>query len=303
MVTILAYHGVTDVAGTGIENFQGKHMPVATFAGQMGYLRDHETVLRLGDVVDAYTRGGDPDGVVVTFDDGYRNNLTVTLPVLERFEIPVTFFFSTGFIGKERMFWVDEVEMVIDATREAAVDLTAHGVRPFPLRSRDDRMAAVTEIKAVLKRIDDGTRDSIVAELKRCLPPPPGFVPSQNYRTLTWDEVVTLARSPFVEIGAHSVDHPILTKVGAAELEHQVRGSKRDLERHLGHEVTFFAYPNGERGDYDDRVKEAVRAGGFRCACTTLPGENSSSVGLYDLRRSIVGFCDEPFPFPMERSA
>lgn len=299
MVTILTYHGVTDVESRGIENFQGKHMAAETFARQMRSLREHERVLRLDEVIAAYDRGRDVDGAVVTFDDGYRNNYTVALPILERHEIPVTFFFSTGFIGTRRMFWVDEVELAVDATEADAVDLAGWGLRPYPLRTSEDRMTAVTEIKAHLKRVDDRAREARVEELAKRLPARPDHPYNPNYLTLSWDEVRTLAASPLVEIGAHAVDHPILTRIGAEALRYQVEESKAELERQIGRPVTQFAYPNGGPGDFDATVIAAVRAAGFRCACTTLPGKNTAAVGLFELRRTMVGFCGEPFPFPL----
>lgn len=298
MVTILTYHGVTDGESSGIENFQGKHMATGTFERQMRYLRGHENILKLGDVVEAYTRGRDLDGVVVTFDDGYRNSFTVAFPILEEIEIPVTFFFSTGFIGSDRMFWVDEVEFWIDRGEVEGVDLTEFGLRPYALVSREEKMEVVTEIKAFLKRVDDGAREAILGALKTQLLPLSGGEPSPNYKTLTWVEVRALAQSPLVEVGGHSVDHAILSRVSREQLRYQVRESKRDLERHLDREITLFAYPNGGPDDYNAEVIEVVREEGFTCGCTTLPGRNSPSVSLFELRRSMVGFCGAPFPFP-----
>lgn len=298
-VTILTYHGVTDVESRGIENFQGKHVSAETFAHQVRYLREHERALRLSDLIDAYERGDDPDGVVVTFDDGYQNNYRVALPILERFEVPATFFFSTGFLGTDRMFWVDEVELAVDATGADRLDVTGWGLGVYPLATSAERMTAVTELKAHLKRVDDGLRESRVAELAESLPPRPGHTPSPNYRTLTWDEVRALARSPLVEIGAHTVDHPILTRIGGEALRCQVGDSKKALERETGRPVTQFAYPNGGPDDFDATVIHAVRAAGFRCGCTTLPGRNTADVSLFELRRTMVGFCGEPFPFPI----
>lgn len=298
MVTILSYHGVIDVASVGIENFQGKHMAADRFRREMCHLREHETLLTLGQVVESYARGRELDGVVVTFDDGYRNNLTVALPILAELEVPATFFFSTGFIGTERMFWVDEVEWRIDQTEVEAVDLSDCGLWWFPLVSDDEKIRAVTEIKAFLKGVDDHVKENILGELKKRVPLRPGARLSPGYETLSWSEVKTLSRSPLVEIGAHSVDHTILSRIDGDRLRYQVSASKRDLEWHLDREVTLFAYPNGGPGDYNGEVVEAVRAAGFRCGCTTLPGPNTAVTDLFELRRSMVGFCGEPFPFP-----
>lgn len=297
-VIILTYHGVTDVESTGIENFQGKHIPSKRFESQMHYLYEHETLLRLSDVVAAYTSGEELEGVVVSFDDAYRNNWSVALPILERYQIPTTFFLSTGFIGVERMFWVDEVEFVVDHAVVDSVDLSDHGLKRFPVISREDKMTAVTAIKAFLKEVSDRQKEQLLQQFRRRVPLKPNAKRSPNCQTLTWEHVQFLAKSPLVSIGAHSVDHTILSRIDGERLRYQVEQSRRDLERHLDREVTLFAYPNGGPGDYNGEVIEAVRAAGFRCGCTTLPGLNTAATDLFELRRSMVGFCGEPFPFP-----
>lgn len=303
MVTILAYHGVTDVESEGIENFQRKHLKADVFAEQISYLHSHERVVRLEEVIDAYEAGKELDGVVVTFDDGYRNNLTVALPILERFGVPATFFLTTGFIGVDRMFWVDEVEFLVNQSSRETVDLTDIGLREYPLATLENKTQAVTEIKRHLKQVADEIREDALARLKTLLPSPPNGAASRNYHTLTWDEAQALSRASLADIGAHSVDHAILTRLKGDQLLYQIRESKRALERHLGCAITHFAYPNGGVGDYNEDVIRAVRNEGFRSACTTLPGRNSVSVSSFELRRTMVGFCGEPFPFPVEARA
>lgn len=296
MTTILTYHGVTDLPPAGIENFQAKHITADDFSRQMQWLRERERVLSLAELVDHHRNGREVDGVVVTFDDGYRNNLTVALPILERYEVPATFFITTGFIGTDRLFWVDEVEFLVDRTGREAIDLADFGLPRYHLVSAEERMRAVTGLKTALKRMDDDTCRDVVARLRRDLAVPAGRARSGNYTLMTWSEVRTLAGHPLVEIGAHSVDHPILTRVGSTRLEREVRESKTTLERELSRPVTLFAYPNGGREDYDADVVRAVKAHGFTCACTTLPGPNTASTDLFELRRHFVGIDGEPFP-------
>lgn len=297
-VVILAYHGVTDIEFGGIENFQGKHLSAGVFEQQMAYLRERERVLALSEVVDACTQGRELDGVVVTFDDAYRNNLTVALPILERYEIPTTFFLTTSFIGTGRMSWVDEVECMVDCALVPEVDLTARGLGRLSLRSPQEKMDAVTGLKAHLKRRDDRDRTALLELLQTLLPLPDPSALSPNYETLNWDDVSALASSPVAEIGGHTVDHAILTRISPDQVRSQVRVSKRTLEEQLGRAVTLFAYPNGGEDDYDATAMRIVRDEGYVCACTTVPGPNTASTDPFALRRAMVGFCGEPFPFP-----
>jgi peptidoglycan/xylan/chitin deacetylase (PgdA/CDA1 family) len=296
LITILTYHGVTDLPRAGIENYQAKHIAAEEFARQMQWLHERERVLSLAELVEHHRHGRDVDGVVVTFDDGYRNNLTVALPILERYKVHATFFITTGFIDGDRLFWVDEVELLIDQTDAESIDLSDFGLPSYRLGTAEERMRAVTGVKKALKRIDDEACREVVARLRQDIPVPAGRPRSRNYLPMTWEEVRTLARHPLVDIGAHSVDHPILTRIGSTRLDREVRESKTALERELGRPVTFFAYPNGGPEDFDADVVAAVKAHGFTCACTTLPGRNTVSTDLFELRRYFVGLDGAPFP-------
>ncbi len=301
--TILAYHGVTDRPSVGIENFQGKHVTVEVFEQQMRALRDSAEVFRLTSLVEAYAAGRDLDGVVVTFDDAYRNNATVALPILERYGVPATFFLSTGFIGNDRMFWVDEVEQAVDQTDVVFVDFTPIGLKYFPLDTPQARMQAVTEIKARLKRIPEDDKNRLLGVLKATLPARAGSRKAANYETLSWNDVRRMAESPMVELGGHTVDHAILSRLPAERIREQVVQSKQMIERQTGCEVTLFAYPNGGPEDYTPESIEILKEAGYSCACTTLPGMNTKDTSLYELRRPMVGFCGEPFPYPMNARA
>lgn len=298
-VTILAYHGVTDKASTGIENFQGKHLTAEEFERQMRALKEQAGLLSLRDLVEAYAVGDDPDGVIVTFDDAYRNNVTVALPILERYQVPTTFFLSTGFIGMDRMFWVDEVEQAIDQTDAAVIDFTAAGLTCFALDTREARMLAVTEIKAHLKRVPEDEKNRLLALLKAAAMPRSGSVKSANYETMSWDDVRRLAESSIVELGGHTIDHAILSRLSEDQIREQVVRSKEQLEDETGCDITLFAYPNGGAADYTPASIEILKDSGYICACTTLPGVNTSETSVYELRRTMAGFCGEPFPFPL----
>ena len=150
----------------------------------------------------------------------------------------------------------------------------------------------------MLKRVDDDVRLGVVAGLRARLVVPAGRVRSDNYTLLTWSDVRVLAGHALAEIGAHSVEHPILTRIGGERLDREVLQSKTVLEQHVGRPVTSIAYPNGGPEDYDNRVVQIVKAHGFACACTTLIGTNTALTDLFELRRILVGISGgEPFPF------
>ena len=112
---------------------------------------------------------------------------------------------------------------------------------------------------------------------------------------MTWDELTALADAG-IEIGAHTVSHPRLTRLqDEAEIVREIVGSRSELEARFHRPVTTFAYP---WGDYDARVEKIVRAAGFRCAVTIVP----ESAGPFALGRIGV-YGDETFDVFREKLA
>ena len=100
---ILLYHGVTESKSYGIENYSDKHISSTEFEKQMKFLKENKKVVSIRDIKK------ESDSVAITFDDTFKNVKDVALPILKKYDIPATFFISTGFIGNNRNFWVDRI--------------------------------------------------------------------------------------------------------------------------------------------------------------------------------------------------
>lgn len=170
--------------------------------------------------------------IVVTFDDGYADNLHTALPLLERHGVPATFYITTGCIGRDTEFWSDEIE------RRCAND------------------ADLEKWRDQILPLEAAARDSALAPLPPARP---------THRTLTLPELRTLAASPFVEIGAHTIDHLLLPAHPAETQRAEILGSKQWLETELGRPVRHFSYPYGERSAETERL---VAEAGFDSAVT-----------------------------------
>ena len=226
--------------------------------------------------------------VVVTFDDGYRDNLTNALPIAESKGVPVTFFVTSGILGSHDGFWWDRLGTLLRARppQMGAIDLPVGGrnVR-LPLGSsgiRADLDAVrrhllplrVTEIERVLDAVSEHWQV--------------GSAPPPDAGTLTPEDLRQLAASETATIGAHTVDHVRLQDRSSQEQQDAIAGSKGALEQSIGRAVPHFAYPFGGRDDFDDRSVDAVRSAGFDTACTTIPGTARPSTDPYRLPRRVV---------------
>ena len=249
------------------------------FAGQMDFIRQNFNVLPLREALDRLSRRALPArSVCVTFDDGYANNLEVALPILLERGIPATVFVAPGFLSGGRMF----NDTVIEAIRRAPpeIDLTREGFGHYLLPDAAARVRTINLLLPSLKHLPPGERlaraDSIAervgVELPRAL-------------MMTEEQVRQLHRCG-IEIGAHTMSHPILARIDEDSARQEIRASKDVLEQITGRPVTSFAYPNGRPiNDYTARDVLLAREAGFDLALSTAWGAATIDRDRFQLPR------------------
>jgi peptidoglycan/xylan/chitin deacetylase (PgdA/CDA1 family) len=275
-LSILFYHRARAVPDPILHD----EIDAATFEQHMAMLAADFNVLPLGEACARLMRGVLPSrAACITFDDGYADNERTALPILKRFGLPATFFVATGFIDGGIMF-NDEV---IEAVRHAPPgmhDLSQLGLGRYELGDSSSRRAAINAIIGRIKYLPVGKRNELVEDLAAALHSmSPGDLmmrPAQIKRL--YDEGM--------EIGGHTVNHPILAALDAEEALDEIIGGKRRLEEICGAPVTLFAYPNGKPGrDYGLRDVELVRQAGFKAAVSTLDGVAHRASDVFQLPR------------------
>ena len=226
--------------------------------------------------------------VVVTLDDGYRDNLTNALPIAEAKGVPITVFVTSGILGNHRGLWWDRLGTLLRSrpphVREIDLPISGRNVR-LPLGSSGIRADLVSVRRHLLPlRVTEIERalDAVSEQWQVGSASPP------DAQTLNPEDLLRLAASDTVTIGAHTVDHVRLRDRPAREQRDTISGSKRELEQSIGRTVSHFAYPFGRRDDFDDRSVDAVRSAAFDTACTAIPGTAHSSTDPYRLPRRLV---------------
>jgi len=217
-----------------------------------------------------------PRAACITFDDGYRDNAEVALPLLIKHRLPATFFIASGFLDGGIM-WNDVVIECVRQARGAALDASGLGLGFLPLAGMAQRRAALTVLLERMKYLPLAARDEaagrLVLQTGACLPPALMLDSSQ----------VRALRRAGMEIGAHTVDHPILRLLPLEEARRQIAWGRVQLEALAG-PVRLFAYPNGKPGiDYGPEHVALVRELGFDAAVTTAHGAGGSD--LFQLPR------------------
>lgn len=203
---------------------------------------------------------------VLTFDDGYRDNVEHARPVLTRHGAPWTLFVTSDFAdGRGRLWWL-ELERAI-----ARLDAVRLGSGPvLPARTDAEKTAAFETVYRILRAGPEAVLLEAIARLCR----EAGFEPGGIVRELclTWDALRDLARDPAVTIGAHTLSHPMLAKHDPAVAEREIAGSRARIEAEMGRPVRHLSYPVGDPTSAGPREFELARKLGFATAVTTRPG-------------------------------
>jgi len=217
--------------------------------------------------------------VAVTFDDGYADNAEVALPILLRYGVPATFFVATGFLDGGRM-WNDSIVEAIRNVRGTHVDLRMIGLGQEPLSPVHMRGPLTRKIILAVKHLPPAERLAKVEELCNVI----GAHLPDNLM-MTSDQVRSLAEAG-MEVGAHTVHHPILKSLPDDEARREIADSRSALEEITGSTVRSFAYPNGRPGDdYSDRDRNIVASLDFEYAVSTRQGVANVRSDLFQLPR------------------
>lgn len=265
---VVMYHGVTsnDYAPP-----IWTQLPLKTFRQQIEYLSKHYVPVSLAEVAGA-TRGLSalPErAVLITFDDGLRNNYSIAFPVLQELNVPAAIFLTIDFIGSDEILWFDELYFLLQAAsgRGVTPDLPDEAARALLLRGQVWDSYVIT-VEA-LKRAGRAIRMQEMAKLRAFLPLDRQKL-LEDFGLLNWDEVRTMHRSGLVEFGVHTATHRILTELTDDEWEHEIIVSKHILEKNLDMEAAAFCFPNGKpQIDFRPDQLVALRKAGYRCAFTT----------------------------------
>jgi peptidoglycan/xylan/chitin deacetylase (PgdA/CDA1 family) len=305
---ILLYHRVADV------EFDPQLLCVSErhFEEQLKVLAAKVGLLNLQGLVAALRdRTLSQRATVLTFDDGYADNLHAARPLLEKHRVPATVFVSTDHLNNKKGYWWDRLEELLlwpgelppmlevrlgdaaprwDLGRAARYDEAAfRRYRDWTVLSGDDptpRHSAYRELHRLLWQLGPAEHRAVLAQIAACRQPLPHV--GEPPRGMDATELVVLTAGGLVEVGAHTVTHPRLARLTVEEQCAEIRRSKQELEAVLGRAVTSFAYPFGSREDYTTDTIALVRDAGLTCACANVPGVVRPGSNVFELPRMIV---------------
>ena len=280
-VLIWNYHRIGDAVGSLFD----PHLFSATaedFDRQVGFLKQNFDVIGLNDLEQALTQ---PRGqfVMLTFDDGYRDNFELAFPILKSYGVPATFFIATGFIDRPRMPVWDELAWMLRLT--SVTTLRANEWLPTFVCLSDQPFRRLLAIyKSLGTELTEAYLDFLGDALGtgRC----PASLASDQW--MTWDMLREM-QAGGMTFGGHTVNHPILANSTADQQDWEVGECQRRLIDELGGPIDAFSYPNGKRGDFNEFTRAALRSHGYRWAFSYSGGHcHPAHADHFDLPRAAV---------------
>ena len=265
-VPILNYHGVIS------NNFKFElpyHIPQDIFSQHIEYLSSNYYCVSLEECVARVIEGSvlPRSALVITFDDGFSNNLHRALPILEKYSVPATIFVVSGYINRKELLWPEKLAITLSRANSTEIyfDNTT-----FRIGNKDELSQAYNAITKTFKRYS-------TSEIDQCIN---GLVPQgrlnilsdeeeiflDDFRLLTSDELRLLSAHELITIGSHTVSHKRLSLLSSEESSLEIAKSKENLEKTCG-KISYFAYPYGGNGtDFNDDHSKIVAKQGYKAA-------------------------------------
>ncbi|MDL5155680.1 polysaccharide deacetylase family protein [Actinomycetospora termitidis] len=277
---VLGWHNIDPTPG----------FPDPPGVGRLGFAKQLRMLSRFANVLPLQTalglmEAGEPlpsRAVVLTFDDGYRDNLELGVPMLERHGLPATFFLVPGFLSGTVGAWWEDLSSAFDRARASSLEF---GGTAYPLSTPAERETAHAAVRGALKTLDHASRVAEVARVSALLAPAETSVGEGLF--MDWSGAKSLLAAGH-EIGSHTVSHAILERESESGQRAELGESRAALESGLGITVDTLAFPNGSSGDYSDVTTRVAAEAGYRCAVTTTAGLASGKDSPYEMRRVVV---------------
>ncbi|AQT61421.1 polysaccharide deacetylase family protein [Cellvibrio sp. PSBB023] len=255
---------------------KGHAVTVATFEQQLRLIKRYFQPMTLAALAQTIKQTGrTPDNaVVITVDDGYRDFYEVAYPLLKHYQVPATFFVTTGFVNQDLWLWPDQVLWLLRNRTSSSGSLIV-GDKRFDLAESVKELWWPLVLH--LLTVENHIRLSAIAELARCSEVSLPSTAPDEFSAVTWAQLEEMQQQG-IEIGGHTLSHPSLGHMPVAEAQVEINGSFDVLRQHLGDRPRTFCYPNGQPADYSEEIKKVVSQSGFLAAVTAYSDQFNTNI-------------------------
>ncbi len=283
---VLLYHRVdVDPLDSQLLSVTPEH-----FEEQLILLKKNFNIIPLSRLVkDLKTRKLKQKTLSITFDDGYLDNLTNALPILEKHKIHATIFVTSGMVGVNDEFWWDKLERIFLDTEPLPKELNISGDNNkfyWELTTADGRIKAHSDLHKLLMQFNSVERNKTIEQLYKW-----ANIDSnarETHRLMTIKQLKILAASPYIEIGAHTVNHSRLSSLTENEQEFEILESQKSLENIIRKKVNLFSYPFGTQYDFNQTSMDILSRNDFEAGIANISGNVKVDTNIYMLPRFLV---------------
>jgi FkbM family methyltransferase len=283
---VLLYHRIAD------DELDSQLLTVSpeNFEGHLKELKEKYRVVSLYALIQEISKGRlNSDTIAITFDDGYLDNLTNGMPLLEKYELPATIFITSGMVGSNEEFWWDAMERIFLTGLKLPESLNirdSQGVLNWPLGNAEERLKAYEELCGMFRQLAVSKINEIVGQLFLWA----GITSSGRitHRVVDAEQLGKLAMSGVIEIGSHTISHTKLSILSSQEQKYEIIGSKQQLEPIIHKPVRLVSYPYGTRDSFTKGTADIVASAGFAGGIANIQGNVTNPVDIYALPRRLV---------------
>lgn len=287
VLRILMYHRIVNNKES-VPYYLGGISP-DIFESQMKFLSENFSVITLEEAYGRIASGKSVprNAVAITIDDGYRDCYINAYPILRKYSISATVYLTTGNIASQNPFWVDKIGYFFKNGNPANTVYEHPVLSRIPVDSREKRIAVLGTIIEKLKTVSEKVKCEVVADLKDFFQVSDKEL-DVDYN-LSWPQIKEMGNNG-IFFGAHTVTHPILTRVPLETAEKEIAESAKMITENTGRPVIGFCYPNGGVSDFNDSIINILKNKGFKYAVTTIWGSNNANANLFALKRMEPNF-------------
>lgn len=279
---IVMYHRFSREEGTPM-------VSARAFAEQIDYLTSHYRIVPLSFVAARLGAGKPlpPRVAVLTIDDAYSDVYDIAFPILRERGVPATVFVVTDFAERKTWLWTDKLRYLTSRVEGRQLEMAVQGrALRCELNGPASRLEAAAMINARLKTLEDEAKEEAIFGIADSLSVTIPASPPPEFASITWDDARRM-QAAGIEIGSHSVTHPILTNICLARLRRELGESRERIESELSRKVDLFCYPNG---NFNREVRREVERAGYSCAVTSIYGFADSGSDPLALHRISTEF-------------
>jgi len=275
-VTVLLFHKVPLMPDPLVPS----DTDVKQFERVLDFVMEQFNIVPLADVAAGLVTGRLPkNAACITFDDGYADWLPGVVPLLLRRNAHASFYLTTSQFDGVPM-WHERVNHAVHHSSNQVLQVPDFDIPALLTGTLPEKRSAAVWLQSHLKHQPLHLRNAMLAALESACGSDPSCLP-----LMPLNDLKEIYNKGFA-IGAHTINHPILTHTSAAEALFEIGGAREQLQAFVGGPIESFAYPNGRPGvDFLPQHISVVRQAGYKFALTTQHGVVRQGGSLYQMPR------------------